>query len=129
MLEEAARRGEENFFFAAGSSSRKKASTKKRQSIKQKPSMKAAAVKKKPSKISATADTQCVDRWRGALDRFIPAQLHRKLGKGGAINEHLFTYVFAFVWRDQVPHDAGIRAEIGALCARGQHDPNRQTHT
>ena len=75
-------------------------------------------MKKKPSKISNVAGTQCVDRWWNGLDRFTPSQLHGKQGKGGAINENLYNYVFAFVWRDQLPHDADMRAEIGALCAR-----------
>ena len=75
-------------------------------------------LKNKPSKISSVAGTQCVDRWWNGLDRFTPSQLHGKQGKGGAINENLYNYVFAFVWRDQLPHDADMRAEIGALCAR-----------
>ena len=75
-------------------------------------------LKKRPSKISNVAGTQCVDRWWNGLDRFIPSQLHRKQGKGGAINENLYNFVFAVVWRDHLPHDANMRAEIEALCAR-----------
>ena len=74
-------------------------------------------VKKKPSSMSSVAGTQCVDRWWQALDRFIPSQLHKKLGKGKGLNENLFSYVFAFVWRDQLPRDVDMRAALGALCS------------
>ena len=74
-------------------------------------------LKKKPSSMSSVAGTQCVDRWWQSLDRFIPSQLHKKLGKGKGLNENLFSYVFAFVWRDQLPRDVDMRAALGALCS------------
>eukprot|EP00972_Heterocapsa_arctica_P109705 16152727-Heterocapsa_arctica.AAC.1 len=49
------------------------------------------ALKKKLTSGSNSAGTQCIDRWwQQSLNKFIPSQLHRKLGKGTGLNENVF---------------------------------------
>ena len=62
------------------------------------------------------AGTQCIDRFWQSLDKFIPAQIASKEGKGKGANERLLDYIFAFVWRSQLSPLADMRDAIGNIC-------------
>ena len=57
----------------------------------------------KRPKRGVVAGTQCIDRMWASLDKFIPPELSNKSGKGGTVNEKIFTYLYAWVWRYHLP--------------------------
>ena len=51
-----------------------------------------------------------------SLDKFIPPELSNKFGKGGAVNEKFFTYLYAWVWRYHLPTKANFKKELAKIC-------------
>ena len=62
------------------------------------------------------AGTQCIDRMWASLDKFIPPELSNKSGKGGTVNEKIFTYLYAWVWRYHLPTKANFKVELAKIC-------------
>ena len=50
----------------------------------------------KRPKRGVVAGTQCIDRMWASLDKFIPPELSNKSGKGGTVNEKIFTSLYAW---------------------------------
>ena len=49
-------------------------------------------------------------------DKFIPPELSNKSGKGGAVNEKIFTYLYAWVWNYHLPTKANFKKELAKIC-------------
>ena len=70
----------------------------------------------KRPKRGVVAGTQCIDRMWASLDKFIPPELSNKSGKGGTVNEKIFTYLYAWVWRHHLPTKANFKVELAKIC-------------
>ena len=70
----------------------------------------------KRPKRGVVAGTQCIDRMWASLDKFIPPELSNKSGKGGTVNEKIFTYLYAWVWRYHLPKNANFKVELAKIC-------------
>ena len=70
---------------------------------------------KRPKK-GVVAGTQCIDRMWASLDKFIPPELSNKSGRGGVVNEEIFTCLYAWVWRYHLPTKANFKKELAKIC-------------
>ena len=72
--------------------------------------------------MSSVAGTQCVDRWWQSLDRFIPSQLHKKLGKGTPFSHARVSNEVASQWdnRSRVLYDS-VKDTRGQLTQVPKH--------
>ena len=70
----------------------------------------------KRPKRGVVAGTQCIDRMWASLDKFIPPELSNKSGKGGTVNEKIFTSLYAWVWRYHLPKNANFKVELAKIC-------------
>ena len=57
-----------------------------------------------------------IDRMWASLDKFIPPELSNKSGKGGTVNEKIFTYLYAWVWRYHLPKKTNFKVELAKIC-------------
>ena len=51
-----------------------------------------------------------------SLDKFIPPELWNKSGKGGTVNDKIFTYLYAWVWSYHLPENANFKVELAKIC-------------
>ena len=59
---------------------------------------------------------QCIDCMWASLDKFIPLELSNKSGTGNTMNENIFAYLYAWVWRYHLPTKANFKKELVKIC-------------